>query len=54
MLSASVEEYVQRLPCRDGVEFTFPAAGDVALELVFEVDVRDSVRRRGVVPRRHP
>ena len=52
--TASVDAYVQRLPCRDGVEFTFPVTGDAALELVFEVDVRDSVRRRGVVPRRRP
>lgn len=51
--AASVDAYVQRLPSRDGVVFSLPVSEDVALELVLEVDVRDSVRRRGVAPRRH-
>lgn len=50
--AASVEAYIQRLPCRDGVAFRVPVTANVALELVLEVDVRDSVRRRGVVSRR--
>lgn len=50
--AASVEAYVQRLPCREGLDFTLPVATDVVLQLIFEVDVRDSVRQRGVGPRR--
>ncbi|TAL92985.1 MAG: hypothetical protein EPN69_07720 [Rhodanobacter sp.] len=51
--AASVDAYVERLPCRDGVDFVLPGGSDVALQLAFEVDVRDSVRRRGARPRRH-
>ncbi|MEO8804001.1 MAG: hypothetical protein ABI304_01250 [Rudaea sp.] len=51
--AADVDAYVQRLPCRDGMNFSFPVRTDFVLQLVFEVDVRDSVRHRGVVPRRH-
>lgn len=47
-----VEAYVQRLPCREGVTFSVPVSADTVLEIVFEVDVRDSVRRRGVTARR--
>ena len=43
--------YVARLPCRDALEFTLPA-DDAPLALSFEVDVRDSVRRRGPPARR--
>ncbi len=50
--AAAVDAYVQRLPCRDGVDFVLPATTDTALELAFEVDVRDSVRQRGARPRR--
>ena len=54
---AAVRAYVSRLPCRDALEFTLPAGegggdGDVPLALSFEVDVRDSVRRRGPPARR--
>ncbi|MBJ6978272.1 hypothetical protein [Luteimonas sp. MC1895] len=45
--------YVSGLPSRDALEFTL-GGGDAALALVFEVDVRDSVRRRGPPPRRRP
>ncbi|GGK09354.1 hypothetical protein [Luteimonas terricola] len=48
---AAVRDYVARLPCRDALEFELPGDGD-ALRLSFEVDVRDSVRRRGPPPRR--
>lgn len=51
--AADVDAYVQRLPCRDGIDFSLRVRTDIALQLVFEVDVRDSVRQRGVVPRRH-
>ncbi len=50
---AAVRGYVSRLPCRDALEFTLPAGGgDGPLALSFEVDVRDSVRRRGPPARR--
>ena len=48
---AAVREYVARLPCRDALEFELPG-GDPPLTLAFEVDVRDSVRRRGAPQRR--
>jgi len=48
---AAVRDYVARLPCREALVFELPSAG-TALDLAFEVDVRDSVRRRGP-PRRH-
>lgn len=50
---AAVRDYVSRLPCRDALEFTLPCS-DTALMLSFEVDVRDSVRRRGPPARRRP
>ena len=46
-----LRQYVARLPCRDAMEFALGEGGD-ALALSFEVDVRDSVRRRGPPPRR--
>lgn len=49
---AAVEAYVQRLPCREGVDFVLPGGMDEPLELAFEVDVRDSARRRGAGARR--
>ncbi|MGY1457163.1 MULTISPECIES: hypothetical protein [unclassified Luteimonas] len=48
-----VRDYVGRLPCRDALEFELPGA-DATLQLAFEVDVRDSVRRRGPPARRVP
>ncbi|MGY0611358.1 MULTISPECIES: hypothetical protein [unclassified Luteimonas] len=48
---AEVRGYVARLPCRDALEFELPGGG-AALKLAFEVDVRDSVRRRGPPQRR--
>ena len=45
-----LEEYRGRLPCRDGIEAVQQAGDLPPLQLVFEVDVRDSVRTRG--PRR--
>lgn len=43
-----LEAYVARLPCREGLELRLAVAGSVELVLGFEVDVRDSVRNRGV------
>ena len=48
---AALRGYVARLPCRDALEFML-AADDAPLALSFDVDVRDSVRRRGP-QRRH-
>ena len=48
---APLRDYVARLPCRDALEFVLPA-DDAPLALSFEVDVRDSVRRRGPPARR--
>jgi len=48
----AVAEYVGRLPCRDGLEFDLPTGGADALRLGFEVDIRDSVRRRLPRPRK--
>ncbi len=49
---AAVDAYVERLPCKKGLDFALPTRGGTPLELVFEVDVRDSVRRRGAPSRR--
>lgn len=38
---AEVEAYIGRLPCREGLEFRLER-----VQLTFEVDVRDSVRKR--------
>ena len=46
-----LQAYVARLPCRDGLRFRLAVADDDAIEIDFEVDVRDSVRSRGA-PRR--
>lgn len=46
-----VEAYVQQLPCKKGLEFVLPAGAAAEWRLLFEVDVRDSVSRRGVPPR---
>lgn len=51
--AALIDAYVQRLPCREGADFVLPVGANMALALVFEVDVRDSVRRRGPASRRH-
>ncbi|KGM52295.1 hypothetical protein N792_04065 [Lysobacter concretionis Ko07 = DSM 16239] len=48
----AVVAYVDTLPCREGLAFELPLeAGDQRLTLAFEVDVRDSVRARGVIRR---
>lgn len=49
---ASVQAHAQRLPTREGLAFTLPAGeGSETLELLFDVDVRDSVRQRGPAAR---
>ena len=48
---ALLAPYVARLPCRDGLSFSLPVGDSDTLLLVFEVDVRDSVRSRGAARR---
>ena len=44
---AAVREHAARLPTREGLRYLLPCERDVdALELLFDVDVRDSLRRR--------
>jgi hypothetical protein len=44
---AEVREHALRLPTREGLKFILAGAEDGdALELLFDVDVRDSVRQR--------
>ena len=40
-------DYVARLPCRDGLEWDLQIGPRRSVQLCFEVDVRDSVRKRG-------
>lgn len=50
---AAVREHAARLPTRDGLRFRLATRTEAAaLELLFDVDVRDSMRRRG--PRAAP
>lgn len=44
---AMVETYVERLPCRDALSFTMGNTDSMPLTVHFEVDVRDSVKKRG-------
>jgi len=48
---AAVAAYASQLPMRDALRFELPIDGGACLQLDFEVDVRDSVRRRGTVKR---
>ncbi|HUA81479.1 MAG TPA: hypothetical protein VL997_13965 [Dyella sp.] len=36
----------ERLPSRDGLQFSLPASHGTALRLLFDIDVRDSTRKR--------
>ena len=43
----AVREHAARLPTREGLRYLLPGECDIdALELLFDVDVRDSVRKR--------
>lgn len=42
-----VEAYVERLPCREGLTFALGNADNLPFTVQFEVDVRDSVKKRG-------
>lgn len=41
-----VRAFAQRLPSRDGLAMVLPVPGDEPLQVLFDVDVRDSVRHR--------
>lgn len=43
---AAVRDHAARLPTREGLSFVLPGDEGEALELLFDVDVRDSVRHR--------
>jgi hypothetical protein len=43
---ADVRALSDRLPSRDGLRFDFRASAAHSLEVLFDVDVRDSTRRR--------
>ncbi|MBX3689229.1 hypothetical protein [Dokdonella sp.] len=47
-------DYVARLPCRDGLEWNLPIGSRRSVQVSFEVDVRDSVRKRGASRRTQP
>jgi hypothetical protein len=42
----AVRSHATRLPSRDGLAFEIPTSAQEPLELLFDVDVRDSVRKR--------
>lgn len=44
----AVKALSERLPCRDGLSWELSVGGNPVLQLQFDVDVRDSVRQRGV------
>ena len=48
---AQLESYVARLPCREGLGLHLPVSEGDEIDIGFEVDVRDSVRNRGVAKR---
>lgn len=44
---AEVRAYGTRLPTREGLHFALPVPGGTALDVQFDVDVRDRARTRG-------
>ncbi|MEW9572875.1 hypothetical protein ABQJ54_14040 [Rhodanobacter sp. Si-c] len=46
LADAAVRELAARLPSRDGLSFELAAPDGSTLEVLFDVDVRDSVRQR--------
>lgn len=46
LADAAVRELAARLPSRDGLSFELAVPGGGALQILFDVDVRDSVRQR--------
>ena len=41
-----VRELASRLPTREGMQYQLPVTGGDPLDILFDVDVRDSARRR--------
>lgn len=41
-----VRELAGRLPCKSGIEFERPVPGGDPLHILFDIDAKDSVRRR--------
>ena len=48
---AELEDYIQRLPTRQGLVWSLAVSDQQTLEVRFDVDVRDSVQVRGAQPR---
>jgi hypothetical protein len=48
LADAAVRELAARLPSRDGLSFELAVPAGDALRILFDVDVRDSVRRRRI------
>jgi hypothetical protein len=46
LADAAVRELAAHLPSRDGLSFELAVPGGDALQVLFDVDVRDSARRR--------
>lgn len=46
LAESAVRELAARLPSRDGLSFALTAPDGAVLEVLFDVDVRDSVRQR--------
>jgi len=46
LADAAVREFAARLPGRDGLSFALATPDGGALKVLFDVDVRDSVRQR--------
>lgn len=44
--ATDVRAYSRRLPSREGLRFVFEVGDGAQLELLFDVDVRDSTRKR--------
>lgn len=43
---ADVRALSERLPSRDGLQFSLPTPTGAAMQILFDVDVRDSTRKR--------
>lgn len=50
---SAAEDFAARLPARDGLEIELGAPGGLPLEVRFDVDTRDSARRRLASKRSH-
>lgn len=46
LADAAVRDFAARLPSRDGLRLELPVPSGMVLQLLFDVDVRDSMRQR--------